>query len=225
MSLICRVLAVALVASGAHGVLNLQRKVTLQRKAFNPNATAAVNLNAKSGVWHAQFDVQLDQQRTGQVTIEVHPEWAPKGAARFHELVADGYFSNVRFFRVVEGFMAQFGISGTPAENSKWANIPDDPAKESNQKGYVTFANAGPNTRSTQLFINFKDNAFLDSQGFPPIGKVTQGMEFVDALYNGYGEGAPDGDGPDQGRITDEGNTYLEHDFPQMSYIKAATIV
>merc|ERR1719420_2177260 len=107
--------------------------------------------------------------------------------------------------------MAQFGINGNPEVQAQWrnANIPDDPPKESNKRGYLTFADAGPNTRSTQLFINFKDNTFLDSQGFAPIGQVVKGMDAVDQLYAGYGEGAPNGSGPDQNQIQTQGNEYL----------------
>jgi len=155
-------------------------------------------------------------------------EWAPNGADRFYNLVKNGYYDNVRFFRVISGFMVQFGISGDPALNNVWhaANIQDDPVKQSNKKGYVTFATAGPNTRTTQIFINYVDrNTFLDGQGFAPFGQVTEGMEVVDKLNAEYGEGAPGGRGPNQGRIQSEGNAYLEKDFPNMDYVKRATIV
>jgi len=202
-----------------------------QLQISNPSkaqqTVSMLQLPQTAGVWNAEFTVNLDGQNNGKFTVEVHPDWAPKGAARFYELVQNGFFSDVRFFRVVSDFMAQFGINGNPAVMGKWrdANIPDDPAKESNHRGYVTFANAGPNTRSTQLFINFKDNAFLDSQGFPPIGKVTKGMDVVDALYSGYGEGAPSGNGPEQSLIQSEGNAYLSKDFPRLSYITSARVV
>jgi peptidyl-prolyl cis-trans isomerase A (cyclophilin A) len=122
--------------------------------------------------------------------------------------------------------MAQFGIHGNPQIASAWRNaqIKDDPVKQSNKRGYVTFATAGPNTRTTQLFINFGDNASLDKQGFAPFGQVTKGMDVVDKIYNGYGEGAPRGKGPDQGRVQAEGNAYLTKDFPKLDYIKTATI-
>lgn len=178
-------------------------------------------------VWNAEFSIARNGKHSGNFTVEVHPDWAPKGADRFKELVGAKFFDNVRFFRVVSGFMAQFGINGDPTTQAKWkdANIADDPPKESNKRGYITFANAGPNTRSTQLFINFKDNAFLDSQGFPPFGRVVKGMDVVDGLYSGYGEGAPEGNGPLQGRIQAQGNTYLKSSFPELSYIEGVSYV
>jgi peptidyl-prolyl cis-trans isomerase A (cyclophilin A) len=140
--------------------------------------------------------------------------------------VKNGYYNDVRFFRVIDGFMVQFGISGNPDLSAVWreARIPDDQVKESNQRGYVSFATAGPGTRTTQVFINFGDNAGLDGQGFSPFGQVVSGMDVVDALYNGYGEGAPRGRGPDQGRMQMEGNAYLMTDFPKLDYVKKATI-
>jgi peptidyl-prolyl cis-trans isomerase A (cyclophilin A) len=123
--------------------------------------------------------------------------------------------------------MAQFGINGNPNLSAVWrnANIKDDPVKQSNTRGTVTFATAGPNTRTTQVFINFGDNAGLDGQGFSPFGKVASGMDVVDALYGGYGEGAPRGDGPDQGQVQAQGNAYLEKAYPKLDYVKTATIV
>lgn len=164
----------------------------------------------------------------GDFTVEVHRDWAPNGADRFYNLVKIGYFDNVAFFRDIAGFMVQFGIHGSPDVNARWhnANIPDDPAVgQSNKRGFVTFATAGPNTRTTQLFVNFSDNGMLDSQGFTPFGQVVSGMEVVDGLYNGYGEGAPQGRGPDQGRLQDEGNAYLAKDFPLLDYVKTARLV
>ena len=147
------------------------------------------------------------------------------GADRFYNLVKNGFYDDVRFFRVIDGFMAQFGIHGNPAVMSAWrtAQIKDDPVKQSNKRGFVMFATAGPNTRTTQLFINFGDNSSLDKQGFAPFGEVTKGMDVVDKIYNGYGEGAPRGKvptGPTPGRrqrVSDEG-------FPKLDYIKTATI-
>lgn len=164
----------------------------------------------------------------GDFVIEVTRSWSPNGADRFYNLVKSGFYDEARFFRVLDGFMAQFGINGDPAVQAKWrdANIPDDPVVESNQRGYVTFAKTGlPNSRSTQVFINFADNRNLDEMGFSPFGKVVEGMDVVDKLYSGYGEGAPQGFGPDQGRIQEEGNAYLKRDFPKLDYIKKATIV
>lgn len=162
----------------------------------------------------------------GTFVIEVHRDWAPQGADRFYNLARSGYFEGVRFFRVIPGFMAQFGIHGDPAVSAAWRaeRIPDDPVKQSNTRGMVTFATAGPNTRTTQFFINFGDNAMLDGQGFAPFGRVVEGMDVVDKIHGGYGEGAPNGRGPDQGRIQAQGNAYLEKDFPKLDYIKSVTL-
>ena len=173
----------------------------------------------------ATYKVDLDTSK-GKVVITVHRDWAPIGADRFYNLVKNGFYDDVRFFRVLDGFMAQFGINGDPAIQAVWtpARLKDDPVKESNKRGYLTFATGGPNTRTTQLFINFGDNAGLDKQGFSPFAEVTSGMDVVDKLYNGYGEGAPSGKGPAQGRVTAEGNAYLTKEFPKLDYIKTATI-
>jgi peptidyl-prolyl cis-trans isomerase A (cyclophilin A) len=163
----------------------------------------------------------------GDFTLEVTRDWSPLGADRFYNLVKIGYFTDIAFFRVIDGFMAQFGIHGDPQVSAKWrsANIQDDPVKESNVRGNVTFATAGPNTRSTQFFINFGNNVNLDKMGFSPFAKVVEGMDIVDSIYKGYGEGAPRGRGPDQGRIQGEGNAYLKASFPNLDYIKGVTIV
>jgi peptidyl-prolyl cis-trans isomerase A (cyclophilin A) len=172
------------------------------------------------------FKAQFDTTK-GTFTIEVTRSLSPNGADRFYNLVRSGFFSDIAFFRVIPGFMCQFGIHGDPAVAAKWreANIGDDPVKGSNTRGAVTFATAGPNTRTTQLFINFGDNVGLDGQGFSPFGKVTEGMDVVDKINSEYGEGAPNGRGPDQGRIQNEGNVYLKKDFPNLDYIKSATVV
>ena len=174
----------------------------------------------------ANYKVKMDTSK-GVFTITVHRDWAPIGADRFYNLVKAGFYDEVRFFRVLPDFMAQFGIHGRPSVMEAWrpARLKDDPVKQSNLRGYVTFATGGPNTRTTQLFINFKDNAPLDRQGFAPIGEVTDGMAIVDSLYSGYGEGAPRGKGPDQGAMNMEGNAYLAKSFPKLDYIKSATIV
>jgi peptidyl-prolyl cis-trans isomerase A (cyclophilin A) len=174
----------------------------------------------------AVYKVKFDTSK-GAFVIEVHRDWAPNGADRFYNLVKNGFYDNTRFFRVIQGFMVQFGISGDPTIAGAWrdANIKDDPVKESNQRGTITFATAGPNTRTTQVFINFNDNTPLDGQGFAPFGKVVSGLDVVDSLFNGYGEGAPDGNGPDQGRVQQEGNAYLQKSFPKLDFIKKATIV
>ena len=163
----------------------------------------------------------------GDFTVEVTRAWAPKGADRFYRLVKEGYFKDIRFFRVLPGFMAQFGMSGNPALNAKMdtLRIPDDPVTQSNKRGMVTFATSGPNTRSNQFFINYSNNASLDSQGFSPFGRVVDGLTVVDAMYGGYGEGAPNGLGPSQDSIAKKGNEYLQRAFPKLDYIKSATIV
>jgi len=163
----------------------------------------------------------------GSVTIEVTRSLSPNGADRFYNLVRSGYFKDIAFFRVVPGFMCQFGIHGDPKVAAAWreARITDDPVKGSNTRGAITFATAGPNTRTTQFFINFADNSRLDGMGFAPFGKVTEGMDVVDKINSEYGEGAPRGRGPDQGRVQKEGNAYLKKDFPNLDYIKSASVL
>ena len=165
----------------------------------------------------------------GTFYIDVTRSWSPNGADRFYELVNSGFYNNCAFFRVIEGFMAQVGINGTPATQAKWRDrtIQDDPVAKSNLRGYVSFAKTGaPNSRTTQIFINFGDNRRLDGFGFAPFGVISRkGMKVVDALYSGYGEGAPSGRGPSQQRIQLEGNQYLKQDFPRLDYITKATIV
>jgi peptidyl-prolyl cis-trans isomerase A (cyclophilin A) len=164
----------------------------------------------------------------GDIVIEVHRDWAPVGADRFYNLVKQGFYNETRFFRVIKDFMAQIGISGVPALNTVWreARIKDDPVKQSNKRGYVSFATAGANTRTTQFFINYSDmNARLDPMGFAPFGQVVSGMDVVDALNGQYGEGPPMGQGPNQMRLQNEGNPYLAADFPALDYVKTATIV
>ena len=174
----------------------------------------------------ATFTANFDTS-AGPFVITVHRDWAPAGADRFYNLVKNGFFTNVRFFRAIPNFMVQFGIHGDPAIASQWRNarLPVDKVVKSNTRGMITYAMGGsPDTRTTQMFINFKNNANLDAMGFAPFGEVTTGMENVDKIYQGYGEGAPRGQGPDQGRVQAEGNAYLMKDFPKMDYIKAVTI-
>lgn len=172
-------------------------------------------------VFRARFETSA-----GNFVVEVHREWAPRGADRFYNLVRRGFYDDARFFRVIRGFMAQFGISGDPSIQAVWrsAQFRDDPVTQSNLRGYITFATAGPNTRTTQLFINLVDNANLDRSGFAPFGRVVEGMDVVDQIYDGYGEGAPRGNGPEQGRLQLEGNAYLEQEFPKLDYIRMATV-
>jgi peptidyl-prolyl cis-trans isomerase A (cyclophilin A) len=164
----------------------------------------------------------------GAFVIEIHRDWAPNGADRFYNLVKLGFYDDTRFFRVIEGFMVQFGISGDPRVSSKWrtANIKDDPVAKSNKRGMVTFAQTSqPDSRSTQVFINFADNGTLDASRFAPFGEVVQGMNVVDGLYHGYGESKPGGNGPDQGRVQEGGNQYLDGDFPLLDHILSAQIL
>jgi peptidyl-prolyl cis-trans isomerase A (cyclophilin A) len=174
----------------------------------------------------ATFKVNFSTTK-GDFVVEVQREWAPSGADRFYNLVRANFYDGVRFFRTVRGFMVQFGINGDPAVSKAWqnANIPDDAVKESNRRGFMTFATAGPNTRTTQVFISFADNTRLDPMGFSPFGKVISGMEVVDSLYAGYGEGPPGGQGPNQDRIEAEGNAYLEKEYPMLDAVKTARIV
>jgi peptidyl-prolyl cis-trans isomerase A (cyclophilin A) len=190
--------------------------------------TSAANLGDPSSlnerapdVYKAKFDTTK-----GTFVIEVHRAWAPNGADRFYNLVKNGFYNDARFFRVIDGFMVQFGISGNPDLSSVWrdARIPDDPVNQSNTRGMVSFATAGPDTRTTQVFINYGDNAGLDGQGFAPFGQVVSGMDVVDSFFKGYGEGAPRGRGPDQGRVQMEGNAYLMTKFPKLDYVKKASI-
>ena len=173
----------------------------------------------------ARYSVKLNTTK-GDVVIDVTRSWAPRGADRFHELVKAGYYDNCAFFRVLDGFMAQTGINGDPAVNDQWRTkrIQDDPVEQSNRRGMVSFAMAGPNTRTTQFFINYRDNSRLDGMGFSAFGRVRD-MQAVDALFSGYGEGAPRGKGPSQARIQREGNAYLKAEFPNLDYIRSAQIL
>ncbi len=208
------------------------RTFALLALALLPLITAACGDRTKRGAAVPDaaapdsFRVKFETTK-GEFTVAVTRAWAPKGADRFHRLVTEGYFKDVAFFRVLPGFMAQFGMSGDPELNTAMdaQRITDDPATQSNTRGTLTFATAGPDTRTNQLFINYADNAMLDAQGFAPIGKVLDGMSVVDSLYSGYGEGAPNGRGPDQDMITKRGNAYLRLSFPKLDYIRAATIV
>ncbi len=172
------------------------------------------------------FRVNLDTSK-GPVIIEVHRDWAPFGADQFYSLVNSGFYSDVRFYRVVRDFVAQFGINGDPAMNRLWADsrIPDDPVKQSNVKGTLTFAASGPSTRATNLFINLADNVKLDKQGFAPIGTVVSGMETVERFYFLYGEmPSMGGRGPDPTEIEKQGNDYLAADFSRLDFIRKATV-
>lgn len=174
-----------------------------------------------------KFQIKFGTSK-GNFIMEVYRDWSPHGADRLYYLAKHNFYDGVRFFRVINGFMAQFGYHGDPEVSKIWGamTIPDDPVKQSNLRGYVSYAmSALPNSRSTQLFINFVDNSRLDGRGFAPLGKIIAGMEVVDKLFSGYGEGAPRGRGPDQKRISEEGNNYLKKYFPKLDYIKKARIL
>jgi len=168
------------------------------------------------------FKARFDTTK-GIFVIEVHRDWAPNGVDRFYNLVKNGYYDGVKFFRVVPGFVAQWGIHGDPAIAMKWlkSTIPDDPVKQSNLRGYVTYAKSGaPNSRSVQLFINLADNPNLDGMGFAPFGKVIDGMDVVGKLFDGYADGLRSL----QGRIAEEGNVFLDKTYPNLDTIKRASI-
>ena len=210
---------------GVVAVSAQEEKKDEKKSVSAPDFTDPAKLTEKSP---ESFKVKFETSK-GNFTVEVTRSLAPNGADRFYNLVRSGYFKNVAFFRVIPGFMCQFGIHGDPKVADAWnkdkAQIPDDAVKASNTRGAVTFATAGPNTRTTQLFINFGDNSRLDKTGFSPFGKVTEGMDIVDKINGEYGEAAPSGRGPNQSRIQTEGNAYLKKDFPNLDYIKSATVV
>jgi peptidyl-prolyl cis-trans isomerase A (cyclophilin A) len=172
----------------------------------------------------ALFKAKFDTSK-GIFVVEVHRDWAPLGADRFYNMVTNGFFSGVRFFRVIPNFMAQFGINGNPAVTAAWNKLDlkdDPPAKQSNQRGFVTYGTTGrPDSRGTQIFINYKDNSFLDAQGFIPFGQVVEGMDVVDMLNAEYGSNPQNA----QGRISAEGNKFLLAQFPKLDFIKTATVV
>jgi peptidyl-prolyl cis-trans isomerase A (cyclophilin A) len=174
---------------------------------------------ATAGKVPLTYKVKFDTTK-GNVIVEVHRDWAPLGAERFYELVKDNYFDGARFFRVVPNFVVQFGLAASPAKTKKWDHaIKDDPVIRTNKLGSITFATAGANTRTSQVFINTRSNQMLDDQGFAPFGEVIEGMDAVMHIYAGYGEQ------PDQGAITSQGNAYLTANFPKLDYIRKATIV
>ena len=184
--------------------------------AARPSLLNPASMHAKApDLYKAQFTTTR-----GDFVVEVHREWAPLGADRFYNLVKNGYFTNAAFFRVVPGFIVQFGLNANPAVNKAWDNakFADDPVKDSNHAGTLTFATAGPNTRTTQLFINLAENPRLDGMGFSPFGTITSGMDVVEKIYAGYGEQ------PDQEQITEHGAAYLTKSFPKLDVIKATVI-
>lgn len=175
---------------------------------------------AKSAQAPEKFRVKFETS-CGDFVVEVQREWAPQGADRFHELVKAGFYDECRFFRVVPGFVVQWGMNGDPAVYAKWKDkeIKDDKVTQSNREGMITFASRGPNTRTCQLFINLADNERLDELGFAPFGKVVEGLDVVKKITSEYGQR------PQQPLIQEEGNAYLKKEFPKMDYIKKAAVV
>lgn len=174
----------------------------------------------------ASYQVYFETTK-GPFVMQVVREWAPRGADRFFNLVQHGYYDGAYFFRVEPGFVVQFGLAADPAVSSVWRGqrLQDDPVVQSNHRGYVSFASAGPDTRTAQIFINLSDNAALDAQGFAPFARIAEGLAVVDSLYAGYGGGAGFSPGPDQGRILAEGSAYLERDFPLLDEILSARVI
>ena len=197
-------------------------------EAETPPPPALLSPNADSLAKHApdSFKVAFETGK-GRIVVQAIRAWAPLGVDRFYYLVSHGYYDRVKFFRVLPDFMAQFGIHGDPAVNSAWEDrtIPDDSVRQSNGRGTITFATGGRNTRTVQLFINKADNRRLDALGFAPIGRVVEGMQVVDSLYQDYGEGPPHGFGPDQGRIGRQGNRYLNREYPRLDSIVSARVI
>lgn len=163
----------------------------------------------------------------GDIDVVLRRHWAPHGAPRVAEAVAAGYYDGARFFRALRGFVVQWGIAADSSMSAAWRgrSIPDDTVRQTNRRGTVTFAAGGPNTRTVQLFINLRDNARLDAMGFAPVGEVVAGMDAVDALYTGYGEAAPAGNGPGQREIGARGEAYLAEGFPLLDKILAARVL
>lgn len=163
----------------------------------------------------------------GDFVIEVHRDWSPLGADRFYNLVKNGFFTDVSFYRVLQGSLVQFGAAPDPKVAAAWSTAPiqDDPVKQTNTRGRVSFAMGGPNTRTTQLFINLKNNSPYDGMGFAPIGEVVEGIEVVDSFYAGYGDMAEQGgQGPSQQQVALEGKAYLDKNFPNLDRIVSATV-
>jgi len=190
-------------------------------KELDGPASAPAMLDHAPDVYRVKFETGK-----GDFLLQVNKDWAPLGAERFFQLAQTGFYDGARFFRVLPGFMAQFGIAADPKVQALWRVSPllDDPVKQSNSRGRISFAMSGSGSRTTQVFINLVDNARLDGSGFAPFGEVVSGIEVVERLYTGYGEGYPKGNGPRQDLIQTQGNAYLEKDFPRLDFIKKASI-
>lgn len=223
--ILCELVATSLVAAGLCGQAGPKRTPA---RTTHPTGTHASLLSPASLKERAPavFKVKFTTTQ-GDFVVEVTRAWAPQGADRFYNLAKNHFYDESSFFRVLPGFVVQFGISGKPAVAKAWsrAMIPDDPVTQHNVRGTLTFATAGPRTRTTQVFINLGDNTSLDGMGFSPFGNVTEGMDVVEKFYSGYGEGAPQGSGPDQSRLTNEGKAYLVKNFPKLDSIKTAALV
>jgi peptidyl-prolyl cis-trans isomerase A (cyclophilin A) len=196
-------------------------------QAAKPNAEKLMHPDQLNEKAPEKYQVKFNTTK-GEFIVEVTRAWAPNGADRFYNLVKNRFYDDCGFFRVVKNFMVQFGMSGDPKVGQALmrANIKDDPVKQSNRRGYITYAMGGPNTRTTQVFISYIDNSRLDGMGFAPFGKVTNGMDVVDLIYSGYGDmPSQGGTGPDPNQIIVQGNAYLHKAFPKLDYIKTATIV
>jgi len=207
------------VAIGLAALLALAAPAAADREALAQPETLTEQAPAK-------YSVKFETSK-GVFVVDVTRDWSPLGADRFYNLVKHGFYDDVRFFRVVPGFIVQFGISGDPALAKVWqqARIKDDSVKQSNKTGSVTFALAGPNSRTTQVFINLVNNLRLDEMGFSPFGVVSEGLDVVAKLHGGYGDSPPRGRGPEQSRIVEEGNAYLDEKFPELDRVTRATIV
>jgi peptidyl-prolyl cis-trans isomerase A (cyclophilin A) len=212
--------------------VKMQSRMSLQFKTLVPLIGTLLLLSACSKSTEPQKSAEAERQPAantykvrfvtskGPIVLEVHNDWAPIGAAHFRELVKAGYYDGARFFRVVPRFVVQFGLAAKPSVTKKWDKaIKDDPVTQTNRAGSLAFATMGPNTRTAQIFINLVSNQSLDSKGFAPFAQVIEGMDVVEHLYSGYGES------PDQEAITKQGNAYLEKNFPNLDYIKTATIL
>jgi len=220
----------ALQVSRREAAFGLVASVAVGTGLLDPQVARAAEAEvAEEGSKLIEFEVtNLDGEegKTGTFVVRTHPNWAPIGVGRFEELTEKGFWADCRFFRVLPGFVSQFGVNGNPDTMSYWRskNLRDDPVKVSNKRGTVVFATAGPNSRTTQIFINTGErNSFLDKSGFSPFGEVVSGMDVVDRFYSGYGEGAPQGKGPNQGLIQNKGNAYLSAQYPKLSYITKAS--
>lgn len=192
------------------------------RAAPNPLLQPARFTDTAPAVFQVRFETS-----EGDFLVDVYRNWAPLGADRFYNLVSAGYFDDTRIYRVLEGFVAQFGLNGDPWVNQAWKTefLVDDPVIRENTRGRVTFAKGGRHSRTTEVFVNLRDNTQLDANQFSPLGEVVEGMDVVDRLYAAYGDGPPRGDGPYQAMVEARGNAYLDDAFPELTRIVRATVV